>query len=188
MNAPEVARRLAVWWGRLYTRAAPEPDRSARREELAADLHDQLAEARASAVPGGRVAQSVVGRVLRGVPADLAWRFALERAPARMDWHLTHPGTLLTGLFVLLVPTTLLADAARGPVSGLGPFLDVLASTVVLLSAAAVGVAGVAMVRWLLAEHSPARSPDLSGCETRGRVRHVRPLGRGGTVAIRACL
>jgi len=150
VNAPELARRLALWWGSVYTRTAPEPDRSARRQELAADVHDQLADAQASAVPGGMVARSVVGRVLRGAPADLAWRFDVERTPARLDWHLAHPGTLLALLFVLLVPTTLLADAARGPVSDLGPFLGLLASTVVLLSAAAVVLAAVALVRRLL--------------------------------------
>ena len=151
MNLLDVAQRTALWWGRAYTRTAPEPDRTARRGELAADVHDQLADARARRVPEHRAARSVVGRVLRGMPADLAWRFAVERASTRVDWHLTHPGTLLAGLFLLLVPTTLLADAARGPVSVLGPFLDVFASLVVLLSASAVGVAAVALVRRLLA-------------------------------------
>lgn len=150
MNALEVARRLALWWARVYTRTAPEPDGSARRAELAADVHDQLAEARSRALPGDEVARSVLGRVLRGVAADLAWRFGVESTPARLDWHLAHPGTVLAGLFVVLVPATMLADAARGPVAELGHFVNPLASTVVLLSSAAVAVAGIALGRWLV--------------------------------------
>jgi hypothetical protein len=134
----------------VYSRTAPEPDRTARRDELAADVHDQLADASARAVPRRVVARSLIGRVVRGMPADLAWRFEVERSPARLDWHLAHPGTLLAGLFLLLVPTTMLADAARGPVASLGRFLDLFASAVVLLSATAVVLAAVALVRRLL--------------------------------------
>lgn len=149
MNALDVVQRVAMWWGRAYTRTAPEPDRSARRAELAADVHDQLVDARARGVPEHQVARNVIGRVMRGMAADLAWRTGVERTPARLDWHLSHPGTLLAGLFVVLVPTTLLADAARGPVSDLGPFLGLLASLVVVFSSAAVVFAVVAPARRL---------------------------------------
>ena len=71
MNLLDVAQRGALWWGRTYTRTAPEPDRTARLGELAADVHDQLADARARQVRKHRAARSLVGRVLRGVPADL---------------------------------------------------------------------------------------------------------------------
>ncbi len=166
MNALDVAQRVALWWGRAYTRTAPEPDRSTRREELAADVHDQVADARARAVPEHRVARSVIGRALRGIAADVTWRFGVERKIARLDWHLAHPGTLLAGLFVVLVPATLLADGARGPVSDLGPFVGLLASLVVLLSAAAVVFAVVAPARRLV-----RGEPLLSGLTIRGARR-----------------
>jgi hypothetical protein len=166
VNVLDVAERLALWWGRAYTRTAPEPDRATRREELAADVHDQLADARARAVPEHQVARSVAGRVLRGTAADLAWRLGVERRSSRLDWHLAHPGTLLAGLFVVLVPTTLLADAARGPVSDLGPFVALLASVVVVLSSAAVVFAVVAPARRLV-----RGEPLLSGPTIRGARR-----------------
>jgi hypothetical protein len=150
VNLRDAAQRVALWWARSYTRSAPEPDRSVRRAELAADVHDQLADARARGVPELQVARSVVGRVLRGAAADLTWRLGVEWTPARLDWHLAHPGTLLAGLFVVLVPTTMLADAARGPVSDLGPFLNLLAALVVLFASTAVVVAGIAVVRRLV--------------------------------------
>ena len=150
MTVLDVAQRVALWWGRAYTRSAPEPDRSARRGELAADVHDQLADAQARAVPEHRAARSLVGRVLRGIAADLAWRLGVERTPARLDWHLAHPGTLLAGLFVVLVPTTMLADAARGPVSQLGTLLGLLAAVVVLLSSVALALPVVALARRLV--------------------------------------
>jgi hypothetical protein len=158
----DVAQRVALWWGRAYTRTAPEPERSTRRWELEADVHDQVADARARAVPEHRAARSVVGRALRGVAADVTWRLGVERKLARLDWHLAHPGTLLAGLFVVLVPTTLLADAARGPVSGLGPFLGLLASVVALLSAAAVVLAVVALGRRLVGGAVVPRVPTLA--------------------------
>jgi hypothetical protein len=157
----DVAQRLALWWGRAYTRTAPEPDRSARRGELAADVHDELADARARAVPEHRAARSVVGRVMRGMAADMAWRLGVERTAARLDWHLAHPSTLLAGLFLVLVPTTMLADAARGPVSQLGPLLGLLASVVVLLSSASVVLAVVGVARRLVGGTVLSRVPTL---------------------------
>jgi phage shock protein PspC (stress-responsive transcriptional regulator) len=163
VNGADVAQRVALGWGRAYTRTAPEPDRSARRAELAADVHDQLADARARGMSEHRLARTVIGRVVRGVAADLAWRLDLERTPARLDWHLAHPGTLLAVLFTILVPTTLLADAARGPVSDLGPYLGLFASLVVLVSGSVIVFAAVAPARRLV-----RGEPLLSGPTVRG--------------------
>jgi hypothetical protein len=113
-------------------------------------------------VPEHQVARSVVGRVVRGVAADVAWRLGVERTPARMDWHLAHPGSLLACLFVVLVPTTMLADAARGPVSELGPLAGLLASMVALLSSAAVVFAVVGLARRLVRGDVVPGSPTLA--------------------------
>ncbi len=73
-----LAARLTRWWVRRYTRRLPSLVQSARRAEIDADLwdhwHDRAAERRPVAV-----ALEVVGRLVLGIPADLAWRHAQHR-------------------------------------------------------------------------------------------------------------
>jgi len=142
---------LAAWWVRSYTRTATESEGADRRAEVLADLHDELLDARNRRLRSGLASRSILGRALRGVPADLVWRLQLERQPGRLEWHLAHPGSLLAALFVLLVPASMVADAARGPAPGLGPVGGTLSALAVLLSAGIVVVAGVALVRRILA-------------------------------------
>ena len=141
------AARLAAWWVRSYTRTAPEPEGADRRAEVLADMHDELLDSKDRRLPSGLASRSILGRALRGVPADLVWRLQLERQPGRLEWHLAHPGSLLAALFVLLVPASMVADAARGPAPGLGAVGGALSAMAVLLSAGIVVVAGVALTR-----------------------------------------
>jgi len=60
-------------WTRCYTATVPEPDRAARRAELAADVHDHLADLADRQVGGYRAALEILRRLVLGVPADLAW-------------------------------------------------------------------------------------------------------------------
>ncbi|MGR2752213.1 hypothetical protein [Agromyces arachidis] len=67
---------LVLGWARWYTRDLPAEVAADRRDELAADLHDERAWA------GEAASASIAQRWLRGIPADLAWRAARMRGVA----------------------------------------------------------------------------------------------------------
>lgn len=103
--------RIAHSWVRLLTRTAEPAARRDRCDEIASDVHEQLEAAwERGALPAG--SRAVVGRVVRGMPADLTWRIGLETRPGRLAWHLRNPSTALTSAFVVMVPVNLVADSA----------------------------------------------------------------------------
>jgi hypothetical protein len=63
---------LARAWVSLYTRGLPAELRDRRREEIASDLWEQRHDERSRRPSLAGV--DVLGRVVRGVPADLSWR------------------------------------------------------------------------------------------------------------------
>jgi hypothetical protein len=69
-----LAFALARAWVSLYTHGLPGGPRDARRAEIACDLWEQRHEPRSQRRAQLGRALDVLGRVLRGVPADLAWR------------------------------------------------------------------------------------------------------------------
>ena len=77
--------RLTVAWTRAYTHRIAHDVATARRDEIAADLHDQLADAAVTEISSGAVSRAITTRMLLGVPADLSWRSKQARAdrPAR---------------------------------------------------------------------------------------------------------
>jgi len=72
--SPERTAGLVLRWARLYTRGLPADVAERRIEELAADLHDQIAHERNAGIADGRIARAVAARAVRGMPSDLAWR------------------------------------------------------------------------------------------------------------------
>lgn len=96
---PERIAALVARWVRLYTRNLPAPSAQRRIDEIDADLHDQIAHERAARTKDRRIARSIAARMIRGLPADVAWR-AREGGTA-------HRSAVRVGLvtaFVLLVP------------------------------------------------------------------------------------
>ena len=92
----EALRRAAVAlarsWVRLYTYGTDPETAQRRRAEFESDLWESLYEAGRPAEPTLRSIE-ILDRLLRGVPADLVWRFEALRAPARSseavaDWKL----------------------------------------------------------------------------------------------------
>lgn len=152
------AARLATWWVGRYTGTAPAEVGAERRAEMRSDVHDHLAHARANGVGTRTASVSVLGRALRGVVADIAWRLQVERVPGRREWHVANPSTVLGVLFTVLVPVTLVLDGARGPAPGLAVVEGLLALPSMLLGALALSFALVAAVRhlrtWPLRPHS----------------------------------
>ncbi len=97
-------------WVALYTRTAPAEDASDRRAEMESDLFDQVSACIERSVSPRQVSGQVLGRAVRGVPADVAWRLDVERAPGRLRWHLMHPSTVLLATWAFLFPINLIAD------------------------------------------------------------------------------
>ncbi len=104
---------LAAWWVDVYTRTAPVDEAADRRGEVESDLHEQAAAAAARGTPARRVSWEIAGRLVRGMPADLAWRVEVEQAPGRLRWHLQHPATVYAAALLVLIPLGLVADGTR---------------------------------------------------------------------------
>jgi hypothetical protein len=71
---PERMAGLASRWVRFYTRDLPTPVARRRVAEIDADLHDHIAHERADGVGERRIAGGIASRMVRGLPADVAWR------------------------------------------------------------------------------------------------------------------
>jgi hypothetical protein len=71
---PERMAELVARWVRFYTRNLPAPTAQRRINEIDADLHDHIEHERAHGTKDGRIALSVVARMVRGVAADVSWR------------------------------------------------------------------------------------------------------------------
>lgn len=65
---------LARAWARIYTRGLPAGLRDPRRAEIECDLWEQRHDNQARRRRPILAALDVLGRVVRGVPADLSWR------------------------------------------------------------------------------------------------------------------
>lgn len=72
--------RVARWWARRYTHSLPAAAARQRVEQIESDLFDHQHDASTADVPRARFNRDVAGRVLRGVPADLAWRRSVQHA------------------------------------------------------------------------------------------------------------
>jgi hypothetical protein len=63
-----------MWWTRRYTVGLPGPLTGSRRAEITSDLAEHAHLRRGEGWPAGRIARERLGRLGRGVPADLVWR------------------------------------------------------------------------------------------------------------------
>ena len=79
---PQLAIAVASWWVRLYTCGVDRTIADARRAEFESDLWESLHDRGRS---DGSTARSleILDRLVRGVPADLAWCFAERQSQGR---------------------------------------------------------------------------------------------------------
>ena len=75
-----VTARLLRWWVRLYTSGLSSGDRSGRREEIESNHHEHT---HGSGTQSEDAAWQVLGRMVRGLPADVAWRLSRPGAERR---------------------------------------------------------------------------------------------------------
>lgn len=90
MSAGPRSSRLVAAWTRLYTAGLPSALGERRRLELESDLWEQLHDPTES-----HASRLVLGRWLRGVPADLGWRYRTLVDARRA--RLTTPGDARVG-------------------------------------------------------------------------------------------
>jgi len=81
------AARVVARWARLYTAGLPAPARDRRREEIGADVHEQLAEARSRHERPAMTAAALLSRLARGAVHDLSWRHQVSRPISLARWQ-----------------------------------------------------------------------------------------------------
>lgn len=81
MSAADRARDVVADWTLLLVRGLPERVARDRFDEIASDLWEQQHDAAARGRRAVPTAASILLRALRGVPADLQWRWAAGRRP-----------------------------------------------------------------------------------------------------------
>jgi hypothetical protein len=84
-DATALVRRQVDRWSDFYTRGLPESVAAARREELAADVLDQIEWGASRGTAARTTAREIRWRAIRGVPSDLAWRRSQLAAADSID-------------------------------------------------------------------------------------------------------
>lgn len=145
--------RAVLAWGRWYTSDLPDDLAADRIAELESDVYEERAAA--DGAPG--VGRSILTRALRGIPADLAWRFSGLRGAAlgapRGTFPLAMPALAHLATALLLAWGVLIVVRIVGRIldgSWAGAW-DLVAAGVGGLTLALVGAAytTVPKLRWL---------------------------------------
>jgi hypothetical protein len=151
-SGPRIDRAVLAW-GRWYTSDLPDELAADRIAELESDVYEERAAA--DGAPG--VGRSILARAVRGIPADLAWRFSGLRGAALGAPHgtfplampaLAHLATALLLTWGVLIVVRVVEGILDGSWSGAW---DLVAAGVVGLAMALVGAAytTVPKLRWL---------------------------------------
>ena len=82
MSAADRARDLVADWTLLLVRGIPETVARDRFDEIASDLWEHQHDAAAHGRSSLGIAAAILLRALRGVPADLQWRWTVGRRSA----------------------------------------------------------------------------------------------------------
>ena len=98
-----VAGAIARAWLRVYTCGLAESVRERRAQELESDLWEHEADRFGEDTPPGLVGLEIFGRMVRGMPADLMWRFQVEGPQMELKIPFERvTGVLLLALVVLI--------------------------------------------------------------------------------------
>lgn len=80
---PERIAALVARWVRFYTRNLPDSVAERRIDEIAADVADQIADERAAGIADVAIARRIASRLVRGLAADVTWRWHQTRLAGR---------------------------------------------------------------------------------------------------------
>jgi len=191
----ERARLLVLRWVRFYTRNLPVEIADARRDDLIADLHDQISEHLAAGRPPEVIARELQLRAAKGALADLQWRREQLRLAA-LAGHAPSGSLLVASAAgaLLMVVVGLVALVRSTPLVS-RQVLDVPGAFFPLAAAAAVAICGLVLLArprtrfvgelWLVAASQLLIAPAF---ETLARsttvLRLAEPELRGPLVAI----
>jgi hypothetical protein len=146
---PERTSALVLHWVRLYTRDLPTEVAERRAGEIDADLHDHIAHERAIGTGDGRIAVSVLSRMVRGIGADALWRSehikaTSERSVTRGGPAMSHKIAYRIGVGLALAAALLLGWGvlAMGVIGAEGDPFDLLYFGVL-----AIGIVGAVVAR-----------------------------------------
>jgi hypothetical protein len=148
MSKDAVARaaiRIEAWI-RLYTRRLPPAVARDRRDEVLADIHDQAEWALSQGTPAPHVARALLGRALRGAPADVTWAASLASPGRALDRALVG---LVATLILLLIALDAVALTRQAPFALTGGALAVVVG--ISLGAGALALLARRRTRWLAA-------------------------------------
>jgi len=163
---------------RTYTRGLPDEVRLARCAEIDSDLHEH----RGTGAPGA----AIVGRTLRGVPADVVWRREERRTMEALNGRLTGvravwaaateswftPFAVLLGLFNVFGATMILfsVDGSNGSGRVIGP--------VILFTLAGAMLAGLRL-RWRAGQPGTVVAEATSAAPQPSSLTVRAQIGRG---------
>ena len=114
-----VAFALVRGWVRIYTLGMTSERRERRRTEIESDLWENREDRMATGAAPATVSLELLGRCLRGVPADLLWRYQMEGPAMNIHFSIDRvAGALLLGMVLFL----LIASSIGGydPANGAG--------------------------------------------------------------------
>jgi hypothetical protein len=139
------ASRFALSWAGRYTRDLDPVIAGDRRDEIASDVWEQVAGQ--ADRPAAALAASIVGRVLRGIPADLAWRWRMPSGAPR------ETGLVRIGLAIALTVSGAALALGVGALvrTAVGLARGEALPSVVTVSSTAVGVAALVLGLLLVA-------------------------------------
>jgi hypothetical protein len=131
------AIRFALSWAEWYTSDLEPAIAGGRRDEIASDVWEQAAGQ--ADRPAAALAASIAGRVVRGIPADLAWRWRMPSGVRR------ETGVVRAGLAIAVVLSGAVLALGVGAVGRtvVGLLRGEALPSVVTVSSAGFGVAAL---------------------------------------------
>jgi len=102
------AIRLTLLWARCYSVGLRPGTRERRHSELESDLWEHYSDRRDEGASPAEVNIEVLGRLLRGMPSDMAWRFQAEG----FNLNINFPVERLAGVLLLFLLVPLLAGGS----------------------------------------------------------------------------
>ncbi len=102
------ANAIVRGWTRLYTAGTPAGAKERRRIQIESDLWEEAAEASAAGLPQGLLFVNIVGRMIRGMPADILWRTRYGGPNVNLSISLPRA----TGLLLLILAVAAVAGTS----------------------------------------------------------------------------